>query len=47
MNEHPSKDIVGSDGKELKGKRIVLSSSTCSWKLNPYKVAGKIRETIT
>ena len=24
MNEHPSKDIVGSDGDELKGKKIVL-----------------------
>jgi len=24
MNEHPSKDIVGSDGNELKGKKIVL-----------------------
>ena len=24
MNEHPSKDIVGTKGNELKGKRIVL-----------------------
>ena len=34
MNEHPSKDIVGSDGKELKGKRIVLciSASVAAYK---------------
>jgi phosphopantothenoylcysteine decarboxylase/phosphopantothenate--cysteine ligase len=34
MSEHPSKDIVGSDGDELKGKKIVLcvSGSVAAYK---------------
>lgn len=34
MSEHPSKDIIGSDGNELKGKKIVLciSGSVAAYK---------------
>ncbi len=34
MNEHPSKDIVDSDGEELKGKKFVLciSASVAAYK---------------